>query len=105
MNFTKIIRLIAILILFCAVLAAQASPLVLADEALPAMDVGVEFHMLLHAPGGVPPYVWSVANGDLPEGVTLTPEGLLSGRAAKPGTFPITLKVEDSAHPAHTITK
>ena len=105
MNFLKIMRLIAMLICFCGLLVAQAPPLVIADEALPAIDAGVEFHMILHATGGVPPYVWSVPNGDLPEGVTLTPEGLLSGRAAKPGTFPITLKVEDSAHPAHTITK
>jgi hypothetical protein len=105
MNLTKIIRLIAILICFCGVLAAQAPPLVIADEALPAIDAGVEFHLLLHATGGVPPYVWSVANGDLPEGVTLTPEGLLSGRAAKPGTSTFTFKVEDSGHPAHAITK
>jgi len=105
MNFTKIMRLIAILILFCGVLAAQAPPLTIADEALPAFDAGVEFHMILHASGGVPPYVWSVASGDLPEGVTLTPEGLLAGRAAKPGTSTFTLKVEDSGHPAHTITK
>jgi len=105
MNFTKIMRLIAILILFCGVLAAQAPPLVIADEALPAMDAGVEFHMLLHATGGVPPYVWSVAGGDVPEGVTLTPEGLLAGRPAAPGTFTFTLKVEDSGHPAHTITR
>ena len=102
---TRVSRPIAILIFFCGVLAAQVPPLVIADEALPAIDAGVEFHMILHATGGVPPYVWSVPNGDLPEGVTLTPEGLLSGRAVKPGTFPITLKVEDSAHPAHTITK
>jgi hypothetical protein len=105
MNFTKIMRLIAILILFCGVLVAQAPPLVIADEALPTMDAGVEFHTLLHANGGVPPYVWSVAGGDLPEGVTLTPEGLLAGRPATPGTFTFTLKVEDSGHPAHTITK
>jgi Putative Ig domain len=105
MNFTKITRLIAILICFCGVLAAQAPPLAIADEALPAMDAGVEFHMLLHSTGGVPPYVWSVAGGDLPEGVTLTPEGLLAGRPGTPGTFTFTLKVEDSGHPAHTITK
>jgi len=105
MNFTKIIRLIAILICLRGMLAAQAPPLAIADEAFPAIDVGVEFHMLLRATGGVPPYVWSVASGDLPEGVTLTPEGLLSGRAAKPGTSTFTLKVEDSGHPAHTITK
>src|ERR1700693_3619992 len=105
MNLTKIIRLIAILICFCGVFAGQAPPLVIADEALPAIDAGVEFHMLLHATGGVPPYVWSVATGDLPDGVSLTPEGLLSGRAAKPGTTSFTLKVEDSGHPAHSITK
>jgi Putative Ig domain len=105
MNFTKIIRLIAILICFCGVLAAQAPPLAIVDEALPPLDAGVEFHMLLHASGCVPPYVWSVGSGDLPEGVTLTPEGLLAGRPAKPGAFTFTLKVEDSGHPAHTITK
>jgi hypothetical protein len=105
MNFTKIMRLIAILIFLCGVLAAQAPPLVIADEALPAMDAGVEFHTLLHATGGVPPYVWSVAGGDVPEGVTLTPEGLLAGRPATPGTFTFSLKVEDSGHPAHMITK
>src|ERR1700693_6225003 len=89
MNFTKIMRLIAILICFCGVLAAQAPPLAIADEALPAMDAGVEFHTLLHDTGGVP----------------LPPEGLLAGRPAAPGTFTFTLKVEDSGHPAHTITK
>jgi len=105
MNFTKIIRLIAIPICFCGLLAAQAPPLAVVDEAQPTLDAGVEFHILLHATGGVPPYVWSVASGDLPDGVTLTPEGLLAGRPAKPGTFTFTLKVEDSGRPAHTINK
>ena len=72
---------------------------------MPSLDAGVEFHVLLHASGGVPPYVWSVASGDLPEGITLTPEGLLAGRPTKPGAFALTLKVEDSGHPAHTINK
>ena len=105
MNFTKIIRLIAIPICFCGLLAAQAPPLAVVDEPLPPIDAGVDFHILLHATGGVPPYVWSVANGDLPDGVTLTPEGLLAGRPTKPGAFTFTLKVEDSGRPAHTINK
>jgi hypothetical protein len=105
MNFTHTIRLFAILICFCSLLAAQAPPLVVMDEALPPLDAGVEFHILLHASGGVPPYVWSVASGDLPEGISLTPEGLLVGRPTKPGAFTFTLKVEDSGHPAHTINK
>jgi hypothetical protein len=105
MNFTKIVRLVAILICFCGLLAAQAPPLSVIDEPLPPIEVGVEFHVLLHATGGAPPYVWSVASGDLPEGITLSPEGLLSGRPTKPGAFALTLKVEDSGHPAHTINK
>jgi hypothetical protein len=105
MNFTKIIRLIAIPICFCGLLAAQAPPLAVVDEPLPPIDAGVDFHILLHATGGVPPYVWSVANGDLPDGVTLTPEGLLAGRPAKPGAFTFTLRVEDSGHPAHSINR
>ena len=105
MNFTKIVRLIAVLICFGSLLVAQAPPLAIVDEALPPLEAGVEFHILLHASGGVAPYVWSGASGDLPEGITLTPEGLLAGRPTKPGASTFTLKVEDSGHPAHTINK
>jgi len=98
-------RFIVILICFGGLLAAQPPPLAVVNEALPALDAGVEFHMLLHASGGVPPYLWSVDSGEIPEGITLTPEGLLAGRPAKAGVFTFTLSVEDSAHPAHTINK
>ena len=105
MNFTQILRLIAILICFCSLLAAQTPPLAVVEEALPPLDAGVEFHILLHASGGAPPYLWSVTSGDLPDGVTLTPEGLLAGRPTKPGAVAFTLKVEDSGRPAHSINK
>jgi len=96
---------IAILVCCGGLAAAQAPPLAVVDEPWPAIDAGVEFHILLHARGGVPPYVWSVAAGDLPEGITLTAEGLLGGRPGKPGPFAVTLRVEDSGHPAHMIAK
>jgi Putative Ig domain len=105
MNFITIIRRTAILICFCGVSAAQAPPLAVVDEALPPLEAGVDFRIFLHASGGAPPYVWSVASGDLPEGITLSPEGLLAGRPTKPGSFTLALKVEDSGHPAHTISK
>jgi hypothetical protein len=104
-NTAQVSRFVVILICFCSPLAAQTPPLAVVDEALPPLDAGVEFHMLLHATGGVPPYVWSIASGDLPEGITLTPEGLLAGRPTNPGSFALTLKVEDSGHPAHSINK
>lgn len=104
---SKLILRIALLVCVCGVGAAQTqlAPLAMVEESLPAMNVGEEFHTLLHAKGGIPPYVWSIADGELPEGVTLTRDGLLSGRPGKAGTSALTLKVEDSGHPAHSISK
>jgi hypothetical protein len=109
MHFRQTIRLAAILLGFClglcGGLVAQIAPLAVVDEPLPPIEAGVPFQVSLHATGGVPPYVWSVASGDLPEGINLTPEGILGGRLIKPGAFAVTLKVEDSGRPAHTINK
>ncbi|MGD0823596.1 MAG: putative Ig domain-containing protein [Terriglobales bacterium] len=105
MKLTSIVRLSAFLICYGSLLVAQAPPLAIPDQPLPALDAGVEFHVLMHATGGVPPYSWNVDGGNLPEGVSLTREGLLAGRPAKRGAFSFVLKVEDSAHPANTINK
>ena len=105
MNLRQTIWLTVIVICLGNLLGAQIAPLTIVDEPLPAIEAGVEFHFLLHATGGVAPYVWSVASGELPDGITLRPEGLLAGRPTKPGMFTLTLRVEDSGHPAHTISK
>jgi hypothetical protein len=99
-----IIGSLIVMLILCGLAVAQPT-LAVVDEALPPIVAGVDFHVLLHATGGAPPYVWSVAGGELPEGINLTPEGLLSGRPMKPGSFPLTVKVEDSGHPGHAITK
>ena len=89
-----------------AVLSAQtAPPLVIVEDTLPSLDAGVETRIPLRARGGVPPYRWSIASGNLPEGISLIPEGVLVGRPAKPGTFAFTVAVEDSAQPATRINK
>jgi putative Ig domain-containing protein len=91
---------------FCSLLAAQtAPPLAIVDEPLPPLNAGVEIRIPLHATGGVPPYHWSVASGDLPQGIMFTSDGLLVGRPAKPGTFAVTVTVTDSGQPAHSINK
>jgi len=105
MIFIPLTRAVAVLICFCTLLVAQVPPLSTVDEPFPGISVGIEFHYFFHATGGYPPYVWTVASGDLPEGVTVSPEGLLSGRAARPGTYAVTIKVVDSIRPAHTATK
>jgi hypothetical protein len=92
-------------IVFCSLLAAQPLPLSVVDEPLPPIEVGVEFHVFLQATGGAPPYLWSVASGDLPEGISLSPQGLLSGSSSKAGAFSVTLQVQDSNRPPHSINK
>lgn len=99
----KIVALAAILICFCGVVAAE-SPLTIVDDSLPSLNAGEEFHALLHASGGAPPYLWSV-DGDLPEGISLTQDGLLSGRPTKAGPIVITVILADSSHPSHAVQK
>jgi hypothetical protein len=105
MIFIPVTRAVAILVCFCSLLVAQVPPLAIVEEPLPGVSVGIEFHYFFHAAGGYPPYVWTVASDDLPEGVTLSLEGLLSGRATKPGSYTVTVKVVDSIRPAHTASK
>jgi hypothetical protein len=101
----RLLRLIAILGCLCGLALAQIPPLEIVSRELPTLDAGVEFHMFLQARGGAAPYVWSLADGELPDGITLSPEGLIFGRATKPGVFGFTVKVADSAQPTRSITK
>jgi hypothetical protein len=85
--------------------AQTVAPLAIVDENLPDLSAGIQIHSALHAAGGVPPYHWSVPDGDLPEGVILTLDGFLIGRPTKPGAIVATITVEDSGSPAHSINK
>ncbi|MDB6152862.1 MAG: hypothetical protein JWL90_1315 [Chthoniobacteraceae bacterium] len=62
---------------------------------LDARRVGRAFQTKLAASNGAPPYVWTIAAGALPQGVTLDGSGLLSGAAQKAGGFNFTLRVRD----------
>lgn len=104
MNSARIPALAAIVILLSGAAAAQ-TPLTIPEQSLPPLVAGMDFRAQLHASGGTPPYVWSAASGDIPEGITLSADGCLCGRPAKPGKFTVTLKAEDSAHPARFVTK
>lgn len=108
MPLIRIIALVAVLgclSAFAAAQVAQPAPLTIPEQPIPPLSAGVDFRVFLRAEGGAPPYVWTVTSGELPTGLTLTPEGCLCGRPSKAGKFDVVLKVEDSGHPAHTITK
>jgi hypothetical protein len=50
----------------------------------------------LAAVGGSKPYVWSVSAGAMPDGLSLSSGGVISGTPSKGGSFTFTLQVKDS---------
>jgi hypothetical protein len=78
--------------------AAAATPLTYTPTTLPAAVVGVAYTQKLTAAGGVAPYTFAVANGNLPSGFTFTAStATITGTApaAESGNF--TISVTDSA--------
>ena len=52
----------------------------------------------MFARGGIPPYTWE-AVGSLPEGLSFSSTGLLTGRIVDNGSYSVTVKVTDSSVP------
>ncbi|MCI4064848.1 putative Ig domain-containing protein [Micromonospora sp. R77] len=76
---------------------ANVSP-TLAFATPPAGAVGVAYSVGLDATRGVPPFVWSIASGTLPPGITLNPNtGALSGLPTTAGVYPFVVRVVDAA--------
>ncbi len=73
--------------------------IVLAPAALPAGQAGSTYSQTLTASGGIGPYVFAVTVGTLPGGLTLAPNGTLSGTptAAGASTFTITATDKNGA--------
>jgi hypothetical protein len=67
---------------------------------LPAGTTGSGYSQVLAAAGGVSPYTWSIASGSLPPGLTLGPDGTISGTPSQTGAFSFTVEVEDSEQPS-----
>ena len=60
-------------------------------------EVGIGYlAVTLTAAGGTPPYSWSVSGGQFPPGLTLSPDGVVSGTSTQAGKFSFTVKVSDS---------
>ena len=53
--------------------------------------------VLLTSNGGLPPFSWKIASGELPQGLELTPSGLLRGTPTRPGFYTFGVKVDDSS--------
>ncbi len=71
-------------------------PLAIRTEALPQALEGLLYNAALEASGGVGPYTWTIETGTLPAGLTMTPEGVISGRAATTGVASFAVRVRDA---------
>jgi large repetitive protein len=74
---------------------AVVGPLAIGPDALPEATARVAYSQQLRASGGAPPYSFSVTDGDLPPGLSLSDSGELSGTPALSGIFPVTITLAD----------
>ncbi len=63
---------------------------------LPSGVSGTAYTTPFGATGGTPGYFWAVTAGNLPNGLSLTSNGILSGIPTKTGDFRFTVQVTDS---------
>jgi len=71
-------------------------PSISTEASLPNGKEGESYSMkLLVADAGKAELSWSILSGNLPEGLTLTAAGLISGKPEERGLFSITVKVTD----------
>ncbi len=73
-------------------------PLILLNPAtMPAGNVGAAYTATtIVATGGVAPYVFSVSNGTLPVGLSMTPAGVISGTPTTTGTANVNVTATDA---------
>jgi hypothetical protein len=62
----------------------------------PAALISTPYSVTLTESGGTRPYTWSVTSGTLPAGISLSPDGTLSGTPTANGTSSFTVKITDA---------
>ena len=63
---------------------------------LPTGSVGSFYSFHLQAAGGFPPYTWTLQDRNLPPGLTLGSDGLVSGTPTSNGAWSFTVRVTDT---------
>jgi hypothetical protein len=71
---------------------------------LPGATFGAAYTTTLAGAGGLAPYTWSITQGALPSGLTLSSAGVISGTPTSTGTASFTVMLTDSGTPALTAT-
>ncbi len=72
------------------------SPLVIQTESLPDALINQGYSQILQASGGIPPYNWTIVSGALPPGLSLYPNGTISGTPTRQWKYTFTVEVSDT---------
>jgi uncharacterized protein (TIGR03437 family) len=75
---------------------AAPLPLVVPAVTLTSGAVSTRYSQAIAATGGAPPYTWSVASGALPDGLSLSTFGVVSGLPSARGAFVFSATATDS---------
>jgi hypothetical protein len=70
-------------------------PSIFTPAGLATARTGISYSASLVATGGSTPYTWSLKTGSLPQGLSLSSDGVLSGTPSSFGNFTFTLEVAD----------
>ncbi|QQE79989.1 cadherin-like beta sandwich domain-containing protein [Alicyclobacillus sp. SO9] len=81
----------------------RVDPSVSTSPSLPNVLEGTSYSQKLQASGGMSPYTFSIADGSLPNGLTLQSDGGLVGTPQQSGTFHFTVQIK--GHTGTTTTK
>ncbi|SDA92623.1 putative Ig domain-containing protein [Mesorhizobium qingshengii] len=73
-----------------------SSPITVTPASLPTPAVGVFYDQTLSSSGGVAPYTYTSGGGSLPPGLSLAPNGRISGTPTGSGPYNYTVHVVDS---------
>ena len=74
----------------------QQGELKIITTSLPNATKGQYYSYPISTAGGNPPYTFSLISGSLPNGISLSSNGTLSGTPTQAGTFTFTIQVKDS---------
>jgi hypothetical protein len=85
-------------------LAAGPKPLKIKPAALKQATASLHYSATVSATGGTGPYSFTLNSGSLPEGLGLSPEGVISGIPGTAGSSTFTVEATDSSTPAQTAT-
>ena len=99
------IRLLLLAGLMSCLGSLQVSALEITTGSLPDGQIDVDYPAILSTTGGIPPYIWAVVSGSLPDDLSIDSlTGKISGTPTREGTFSFTVSVADFGSPIPRIS-